>query len=84
MASAVHQRVDAAPPPQRCIKQALQVVNRLVRAGHADAAEFLRQRLALAGRGDDRGAITVAREPPRRRRAHAAAAGGDDRHFLRH
>ena len=70
--------------PQRSIvpiDEALQVVVRLVRAGHADAAELLRQRLALAGGGQDRDLEAVSRQPPRRRRAHAAAACGDDGHF---
>ena len=41
------------PQRHRGVDEALQIVVRLVRAGHADPAELLRQRLALArGRQD--------------------------------
>ena len=62
----------------RQVDQALQVVVRLVRSGDADAAEFLGQRLALAGRGQDRDLEPVRRQPARRGGAHAAATGGDE------
>ena len=53
MAGAVDDRVDAAPFFHRRVDEALQVVVGAVRAGDADAAELLGQRLALAGGRED-------------------------------
>ena len=53
--------------PQRChraVDEPLQVVGRLVRAGDAEAAELRRERLALAGGGQDRDLEAVGRQPP--------------------
>ena len=52
--------------------EALQVVGRLVRSGHADAAELLRKGLPFPGGGQDRDLEPVSRQPARRRRAHSA------------
>ncbi|MOA22640.1 hypothetical protein D3C78_1432140 [compost metagenome] len=82
MAGAVHQHVDAAPLFAHRVDQALQVVVRLVAAGHADTAELPGQRLALAGGGEDADPEAVRREAPGCGRSHAAACGGDDRYFF--
>ena len=74
VAGAVDERVDASPAVHRGVDEAAQVVVRLVRAGDADAAELGGERLALAGRGEDRDAEAVRREPARGSRADAAAA----------
>ena len=82
VAGAVDQHVDAAPALHRLVDQALEVVVRLVRAGHAQAAQLLRQGRALAGGGQDGHAKAIRGQPPRRIGTHAAAAGGDDRYFF--
>ena len=70
VAGAVDQHVDA---PQRSIvrvDEALQVVVRLVRAGDAEAAELAGERLALAGRRQDRNPEAVGGQASRRGGAH--------------
>jgi len=48
MASTVDERIDAAPALHRPFHEVLEIVVRLVGAGHAEPAEVLGQRFALA------------------------------------
>jgi hypothetical protein len=82
MSCGIDQRVHPPPGVIGRVDQPLQIVIRLIRAGDADAAEFFRQRLALAGRGKDGDAEALCCHPPRRNGAHAGTAGGYDCYLL--
>lgn len=81
VAAAVDQHVDAPPLPHDRIDQALQIVIRLIGAGHADTAQFIRQRFAFSGGRENRHLETIRRQALGGCRAQAASAGGNERHF---
>src|SRR5690606_7566639 len=79
---AVDQHVDTAPFFQNKVNKALQIVVRLVGAGDADAAQFLRQCLALAGGRKNCNLETVLCKPACGSGAHAASASRHNRYFF--
>ena len=84
MAGAVDQHIHAAPAGHGLVDQFLQVVHRLVRAGHADAAQLGGQRLATAGGRQDADLEAIGRQTARGGGTHAAAGGGDQGYFAAH
>ena len=78
----VHQHIDPSPALDGAIDQTRQILDRPVRAGHAEAAQLFGEGFTLTRRRQDADAKSVCRQPARGIGAHSTATGRDQCNFF--
>ncbi len=82
MSRAIDQNIDSSPLVHCQVSQLREIVDRLIRAGHADAAELLRQSFSFSRGRQDRDLQAIGRQFAGGAGPHATAGGSYDCYFL--